>query len=714
MPQNQTEHKLKITADARDVRQATRGLSQDFKDLTLKSALLVRAMKDTSRGTEEYKRLRKEIKGVGKEAKIVEQALENLGRVFKKTSQQKQSFFAGLAQGAGIAQYIPTGPGMAARMGGAVIGGMGRRMIGGAAAPFMTPGMEGMQRLMQSIPGGGAMAAALGVRAQMFQQAVGFSKARQAALPYAGGVGAFGMQEAMAQAAKERARGIDLSLQKVKPRLTGVSPAIALRNQQAEALRGAEREGGFSSPMGQFGMVGAAVRAGKRVPAVMANAKSARDALLRKGFSVLSGGGIIPPDGVEPTPIEKTMMAKAAPVVGSTRITGKERERIAEARAKIRAPFEARASAMEAVSLPGAGFGVKFGIGPQQMMQALGGFMQSRGGVFTAGAKGQFEEALAAQTGFGVSAQVSGGYARQKGIGGGMAAGGGLSQALQSAVVLGLRGSRAVEYLQQLVSLGTVAEKRGVKFDDTGFARQTALIKSTGIAGSQAQRIAGGLTQNAMDISERGVQSPADLAIMRAAGFDPKGGRMSYIRASNKLEGGMTPDMLNNLMGMVTQSGSGSIEEQAFYLKRLFGRGFKTSIGSKQATKLLMMKQGGASSSEIMKQYEDMASKAESAGSRERLIGGAAGMARKGAGLAVRAAGLDAENIALGGKMATTFINIEKSGRNMAITLGKFDDQMQKVTKAMVDFTSIFAEGNLSEKLKKWFGVGGKTPSTGR
>jgi hypothetical protein len=126
----------------------------------------------------------------------------------QQRAQRRQGFVAGLAQGAGVAQYIPTGPGMLPRMAGAMVG-RGARRVGRGAMGFMPMG-GGLSTMLQALPGGGLAAGAFEAAQGMFQEAVGFSQARLENLPYAvlGGQRGINPRYAEAEEAVEIQKGL--------------------------------------------------------------------------------------------------------------------------------------------------------------------------------------------------------------------------------------------------------------------------------------------------------------------------------------------------------------------------------------------------------------------------------------------------------------------------------------------------------------------------
>lgn len=164
------------------------GLEKEFGALVKQQAALNEQLLAVDKGTDKYKELASQMKNVKTQADQLAQTLSMLDRAEQRATRQKKqgfgrNFVAGFGQGSGLAQYIPTDPGMGGRMLGAAAG----QGLRSAAAPFVSPGLGGLQQGLSGIPGiGGFAAGALGSASASFQSAVGWQQARMGNIPYMG------------------------------------------------------------------------------------------------------------------------------------------------------------------------------------------------------------------------------------------------------------------------------------------------------------------------------------------------------------------------------------------------------------------------------------------------------------------------------------------------------------------------------------------------
>jgi len=339
---------------------------------------------------------------------------------------------------------------------------------------------------------------------------------------------------------------------------------------------------------------------------------------------------------------------------------------------------------------PDTNFGVKFGMGPMQMQEAYGSFMGARGGVWDRESKGMFQEALAAQTRYGISAETSGQFARGAMPGGGFALGGqGLAEVLASATEQGLSGSQVTEYLQTLVQLAQDQERNGVKIDTFNFTRGAALLgrEGVGLEGLQAQRVAGGLNQRAMQVGQQGVTNPADVMMMRAAGWDPSQGVEAYFATKNRLaEQGMSPEDMNRLIGMaaggVQGVAGGGAETEKGLLAQFWKQGLGVSIGPSQAGEMLRYHRetGGNIPAEVLESWK----RGETPGAREKLISEASAAAGR-TGTLKGAAGLEAMQVGVGQQAAEVVQGAERNQLALAMSMmSNFGGGLQQLNKLVL------------------------------
>jgi hypothetical protein len=640
----------------REFRTETRDLERQVVSLSRRQSDLTKQLEGIDKGTKKFKALKEQIKEVADHTKLVTTAMQQLDRVQQRAIRQTgvsggRRFLQGAAQGAGIAQYIPSAPGMGAQIGGAALAGGVRRAAGMAAAPFTMPGIGGVAAGLQGIPLVGGMAAgALQQAAASYQSAVQFDRARMQNLSY------------MGAAHSTRERAVAKEWARTQARRSFAKDVGGAQAESAAAMIAAGQEMPESRAFGmgvghQFQLTGLGT-AGNA-----ATSTEARQRLQKTGAA------------------EKTARDKQ-----------KAREDALFGAATMRMPMES--------------FGVSMGMGAMQTQAAFGSFMQARGGRFgevgDRRGRGQFREALAAQVQFGVGTAQSGQFGRMGMAGGGGTGMMGLATVLQSAVAVGLKGSQVPEFLQTLVGLGQSAEKQGIKLNVAEFSKMTMQLKSGGLEGLQGQRIAGGFVQATQGLAQRGVQSPLDVLMLRGAGFDPSQGLEGYAAAMQRLE---TPDadLMSNVMGMITQGtggfGSGG---RRLLAKRALGR-MGIQVGLKQAGTLTEAFGRG--------EAPDIAGLLAARGAQ----GGAGGMIAAAQGMAPasakKAAMLEAQRIGVGRK-ADWVVEFEKNAIATGGVMNNFSNNLKDLSglvAGLVKGLDSLTKGGMGGIVGKVLGAYGKS-----
>jgi len=671
------------TKDIRAFKDSARDLEREITKLTKTQSELTKKLLGVEKGTKAYKELKDTLKGVKEQADLVNTSLTQLDRIQSRAEQQRKmgrgpGFVAGLAQGAGVGQYIPTGRQMGSRIGGMMVGGMLRRGVGGAAAPFLTPGVGGLAQAAQAIPlMGGLASASISAGATAYQSAVAYDRARLQNLYFAGPQMGQTWERGPTEAQTARVAEIQARQRMIGKR--GAIPISAMKAEEKRLFEEAAERGGISPKEQQVGMQ--------------------RLGMIRKlAPGGVGGYGRAAGIRTRPRPWD-ALRAKAQQNILV------ERGQLAE---DLKAAQEAAKPTSGVFSGLGAiGLGTQFGIAPQQTEAMKGQFFQMRGGVFgreAGGGRERFMEAMLAQGRFGVSMQQAGGFERMRMAGGGGTGMGGLIDTLQAAVAQGLEGAQVPEYLQALVGLGQEAEKRGVKIDSTEFIKTTMTLRAAGIQGPQLGRIGAGLQQAGMNVSAQGVQSPMDVLMARAAGFDPSGGPESYAMAMNKLAGGLDQDMMNRLMGMVTSGAmtGGGPEMQSLLFRRALSK-IGVQLGPGQATSLLESYKGGQ-----VPTIEDL----EKATTAQGGVRGAMMGLKRGidvvAPTARGAAGLEAERIGIG-RGATWVLDFERNAVRSAKAINNFGTDLKKLSGAVDGFIKTLTEATkggasgIMERMVKMF-----------
>lgn len=182
------------------------------------------------------------------------------------------------------------------------------------------------------------------------------------------------------------------------------------------------------------------------------------------------------------------------------------------------------------------------GVGREETLQRAGGLYQTAGGVYTGGAGQQrgVHAAFAAQTMYGVGADVSGTFlraGRRGGLAGGRGAGGeALARTLGDAVALGLQGSEIAQYAQQVAAGIQEFQRTGIPFNERSLKSMTSELGKAGIGGVRGAAMAGGLQRYVQGIGQRGIQGGMDLMLMQSFGGFKGGGAQEYEKALLQME----------------------------------------------------------------------------------------------------------------------------------------------------------------------------------
>jgi len=192
-----------------------------------------------------------------------------------------------------------------------------------------------------------------------------------------------------------------------------------------------------------------------------------------------------------------------------------------------------------------------------------------------------------------------------------------------------------------------------------------------------------------------------DVIMARAAGFDPSQGAEGYARAMNKLAGGMTSEMMNNLLGAVTQgAGAGGFgpEMQRLMFRRAMGK-LGVQVGPGQASDLIERYKAGGRP-DISKLIE----RGERKGARGRLEREAIQLVGREAPTARGAAGLEAMRVGLGRGAAGWVQAFEKNAMQAGQVINQFSKDLLAlsgmVTTAMTVAKKVTA-GGLEGLIKK-------------
>lgn len=659
------ETKVKVTADTSGLREIesankkafdaraqrefivqAKNLERDLARLTKTQGEMVRELLKVDRGTKAYKDLGRELRNVQRDADSVRRVMQDIATITSRGSERKQGFVAGMGQGLGVTQYLPTGPGMMPRMGGAMIGGALRRAGGAALSPFQSPGVGGFAGLLSAIPlVGPAAANALMAGSGMFQQATAFSGAKLQNMPYAD------LASRGATVVNPRYKKLQDSIIENETLIKRIDEVVRPQRVQ-ESTDKMSMNNTVARISGMSG-AGATGGRGRSRAAEGSAAAAARQAYTKRRGAILS----------------------------------RARGELKQAQEEIKTTSKTMTE--DVTGIPGAGFGVDLGYAPEETQQFFGGMMGARGGQSDPDfLKRNVKEAMALNRMYGVSAELAGGFERMQMPGAGGVGRHGkfeigvrqqsLAQATMTATAVGLSGSQIPEYLSMLVEQGKRMEQSGIKFDVANLTGTAKMLSAMGLEGLQAARVAKEANTAGSAVSARGVSSPAEMLLARAAGFDPSKGPGSYALAMEKIEEGIPPDVMQRLVSMVTSGAKANADDpslQRRWVRQTFQR-LKINMSSSQAGALLSGDE--ATTAKALDEIQTRAARPFDVSAAEAGVGRVGGLKRA-------QAGLQASQIAAGGNLAATYISLEKTGIVAVQTLGNFAKGLTSVTNGILD-----------------------------
>ena len=667
----------------REFQRAAKELNSEVMALTRRQVDLARAMKDAT-DPKRLKDMKKEFRSVVDEAKALEGVLRSVQRM-GSGSNRGPSFGAGLAQGLGVAQYVPTGPGMGSRIAGAAIGGGVRRGLGGMAAPFMQPGVGGMSAMLQAFPFvGQAASGALSAAQGYWQENVAWQRGKLGLLPYV-------------QNSSERAMTA-----------MGVGGEHFAAARKAGTAAQAERAEEKIFKRKQFDASEAQIkRAEKRMDEQIITPQTIRDrpwwqpntardfhrsntAQVLKGTVGAIGAASNAVSDI--FDLEGPAFNKDARIAAFRgRIHGGRAESLESAAEKSRrSAFSAQMRAFGKTGAQGPGYGTRYGFMPTETTGLEGQFLGAYGGTYgKAGSesetvRGMLRESLVMKRAYGIGTETSGAYYRGFTPGGGATGKTSMADVVGTARVgMGLQGGRLQDYLQELVSLQRKAEQQGLKINVKEMSQQGLLLSAgLGFEGPQAQRVLGALTGTAHAVGGRGMQSPQDMLMLQAAGFSGGGGE-DYAEARLKLmRQGMSGDVLENLLGNVVggiagNQSIGPAGKQVSLIDTM--RGLGAPISPDLAQKMFAGYSGGKLSDEAMgefKRAQDLVGETASLGAQEKRASWMTGVMAPGT---KTAASMAAQRILAGGGYGQLMKDMQSSTTAATDALKKFSGSLSVV-----------------------------------
>lgn len=484
---------------------------------------LMHAQSGMDKASGGYKKMEESLKKLGDQAQKTKQEIMSMAGAFQRESREveqyqeavrlsKGAFLQGLSQGALGGVKIDRAPGALQQAAGVYIGQRGRQMAGGMMQmPFQ--GMAGLAQVMSAIPGVGPAAAGL------MQNAAGFA-------------------------------GMELQRQSVlKELLPMLGP-------------------GFKGSYATKGQIAAAVEAERSRP-VHVGGKTWDQRVWDLG-----GPGILPTPETEQTTTHlpadlkgQSSVGGLPPIIAEQQVLAdvikeaglEQQSRLQTAADKERQRLY-RPGLQERIGAAGWKYGAMNQI---DALRAAGGVVQVGGGSLQGfDQAGMTNVSFAAQTRYGIGPETQGAYLRGARIGGlGGPAGGNagerMVQAMSKAVEMGMQGSSAVDFLQEIAQGINQFERTGMPLDDRTVLGIAKSMSVSGLGPARGAQIGLGMTSGAQRIAAGGVNNPIDVLMMQTMGGFNGGGLKGYVEAMEQMETG------------------GSVEGRA----KLFDRLFKSAGG---------------------------------------------------------------------------------------------------------------------------------------
>ena len=533
--------------DFAKVQSSIGNLKDHLQDLGKEQLAVTSVMEDMAdKASPAYKKLEDHLKSLNAQSRRAKREISGLTQAFSKQAaaaekaaraaqQAKGAFVQGMAQGGlGIpAAFAQRGPGFGKQLAGM---GVGRAVsgFGGAARGIAGAAFSGVGGLAQAISGipiaGPAAAAQLQTAAAYSQQYLQFQKQRIGMIPY------------MTSPEKQRKLG-----------------KITSRGQrELDLLEGMQATQAGASQASQHTALGKKINIPELSPEQRAN--------LPPGAAAFMEGAID---------------------TGDLRLQG----RIAQQKHKVARLMKMR-KGTAAPGLAGLGdLGMNLlGVNKVESERAATSIVQAGGGQLgEARRHGIVGAGFAAQTMFGVQSGVSGAFlqgARRGGLvgggkKGGVRAGSELQAAIQDGFRMGLSGSEINTYLQSIAAGIQRFESTGIPVARESLADMGQEFQKSGITGTRAAKIAGGIQNYAQGMGQRGIRGGGDLLMLQMMGGYKGGGaeglQQSFLNLEDMKSGGLggmnmggkTAGMLRKVMKLHGGGAGGEFGLMNFLTKQM-------------------------------------------------------------------------------------------------------------------------------------------------
>ena len=667
----------KLEGNTKAYRAEIKKLESSLRSLEKQQLQTLKALGQTDRTSKAYKALHEQFRNLNAEAQRLAQQkgfVQKLygpkgpgGRPLTDADMARGGFMQGFAGSMGIP--LQRGPGMWRQAAGVAAGTM---LKGAAGAPF--GGVSGVAQGLAGIPVVGGFAAGQFNNAMQFGEgALGVQRSRLGMAPFLGASESGGN---VAEARRRGRAGVRASqfLPEGQTKFAGdreigqaADEAVrketaAWQSEQVEPLQRLKRglidtgkiilKGGIGAGAG-----GALGPIGTAAGGLYAAGKQFMRG--RQQGSLYERANAAELAAVEKAGAPEVAYRKAQDAAGET-----------AARRERAEPFkEIRAA------------GLKYGgMSEADALQAAQGVLQvSGGGMTDLRESGMLPTAFAAQTKYGLGADITGAFAGAGRTGrGGLVGLGGegvtsaekMTIAIQDGLSMGLEGSELQEYMAQMAQGIQSWKSTGIPINPASIAGLgMAVTNNTALGGLRGSAIGRGLATAAQGVSETGVQDAVDLQMLQTMGGFKGGSLEDYEAAQVKMEemggpGGWGPEQMKEMVTKLTEAGGGGASGR-YVLRKAFGRkGIKMSQAETIALEKAMTGQElteheeglkGKIMSKIDTAQENMPMDAEDLQAQAAEI-------MKGYGANVqRASGIQNDQNAVGERMITTLQSLQDS-----------------------------------------------------
>jgi soluble cytochrome b562 len=674
------ETKVGFRLDARGLKDARRELEKTFKPVAVRElnaalkdtrgslkalaseqARLTVAMLGVDKGTDAFKKLGDELERVSgryREIARAQSALQAAGRQAPGAGGFTQGFLQSLSPTAGA--FLQRGPGMKAQFAGQVAGGMVRRA--GGASSAMAGGQGPLTTAFGNIPfiGGPAALAEANV-----DRAADLQRAQLEAYSVTGGAAGRRRREAQTPAATLDKAG----------------------NAAVDAYRAGQ--GAAATKLRAAGQT----RTKEATPEEMVEYK-------------------ITPPGIRPEVYAGMNSAQQLEAWQRAEPRMRREATREQVKGERAAEEQGRAGARRTTGRASGFEGVSAGLMTRQ--EELRAGVEFTRGVGGQAVKGQFQQAMAAQTLYGVDAGTAAQLMRAQRPGRGGTSGLGkelLPSTIADAMAQGLEGSEIGEQLAHIASLQEQAAQQGIKIQTESLQGvAVGLTKGMGLEGPRGMTVAGQIGAMGTRVAQSGAQSGMDIALLRAAGYSPEKG--NYISSLKKVESFKTGGMdVNTMFDFLQNMTGGATGEQAeFSLQRgLKAAGVDIGLGTEAPGIVEALAKGKGAFADLVGESGKKGAKGKplfktnAAGGiefvpgTERGAGSAADMGREFAAAAkdmggiIRAQNAVANTLTgAGAKAAEEVTKMQKAASTLASDISTISKDFKPVTDAIVKFTGDF------------------------